>query len=92
MQDTSFVWPDLSGGLVPIVIGVTGHRFLRDRDTEKLEDKVGGIFSRLRKDFPHSPLILLTPLAEGAGRPRCLHRQEGKEQRRAGGHPDHTPP
>jgi hypothetical protein len=66
MSDARFIWPDLSLGLAPIVVGVTGHRFLREEDVDNLQGKVREVFARLRKDFPHSPLLLLTPLAEGA--------------------------
>lgn len=52
--------------LIPIIIGVTGHRDLRDEDREKLEEQVRLIFTELKKDYPHTPLVLLSPLAEGA--------------------------
>jgi hypothetical protein len=52
----------------PLVIGVTGHRDLRPEDRAKLEDKVKEIFLRLRQDYPATPLILVSALAEGADR------------------------
>jgi hypothetical protein len=54
--------------LVPIVLGVTGHRDIRDEDTSKLKDKIRGIFKKISQDYPNTPLVLLTPLAEGADR------------------------
>jgi hypothetical protein len=54
--------------LIPIVIGVTGHRDLRDEDRRGLEDQVRSIFTDLKKDYPNTPLVLLSPLAEGADR------------------------
>jgi hypothetical protein len=52
----------------PLVIGVTGHRDLRPEDRAKLEEKVKEIFLQLHKDYPATPLILVSALAEGADR------------------------
>jgi hypothetical protein len=64
--------PALSGrrslrGL-PIIVGVTGHRDLRAEDLAELERAVGRILDQLRADYPTTPLLALTPLAEGADR------------------------
>jgi Flp pilus assembly protein TadB len=57
---------------LPLVIGVTGHRDLRDDDLPRLEREVGDIITRLRRDFlrndPETPIIVLSALAEGADR------------------------
>jgi hypothetical protein len=55
---------------LPIIIGVTGHRDLDLRpDYERvLRERIDAIFARLARDFPTTPLLLLTPLAEGADR------------------------
>jgi len=57
---------------LPLVIGVTGHRDLRDRDIPALEREVAAIISALRHDYLHgdreTPLIILSALAEGADR------------------------
>jgi hypothetical protein len=57
---------------LPLVIGVTGHRDLRDEDVPRLEKEVGAIIARLRRDFlrddPETPIVVLSPLAEGADR------------------------
>jgi len=53
---------------LPLVIGVTGHRDLRAQDREPLEDQVRKIFADLQKRYCHTPLVLLSPLAEGADR------------------------
>jgi hypothetical protein len=57
---------------LPLVIGVTGHRDLRDKDVPQLEEKVGAIIRRLRRDYldddPQMPIIVLSSLAEGADR------------------------
>ncbi|MFS8084533.1 MAG: hypothetical protein ACMG6H_02810, partial [Acidobacteriota bacterium] len=55
-------------GSLPLVIGVTGHRDLRAEDVPKLEIPVREIIEKFRVDFPGTPLILLSALAEGADR------------------------
>jgi hypothetical protein len=54
--------------LIPIVVGVTGHRDLRPEDIPGLEKKVRRIFQFLRDKYPQTPLLVLSPLAEGADR------------------------
>lgn len=54
--------------LLPLVVGVTGHRDLRDQDCQALKARVQGIFDQLRKLYPTTPLLLLSALAEGADR------------------------
>jgi hypothetical protein len=57
---------------LPLVIGVTGHRDLRDQDVPTLEREIAAIFERLRHDYLHgdveTPIIVLSSLAEGADR------------------------
>jgi hypothetical protein len=57
---------------LPLVIGVTGHRDLRDQDIPALEREVAAIITALRHDYLHgdreTPLIILSSLAEGADR------------------------
>lgn len=55
-------------GPLPIIIGVTGHRDLRAEDRQKLTVAVDRVFQQIRAKCPHTPLILLSPLAEGADR------------------------
>ena len=54
--------------LAPLVIGVTGHRDLREEDWIHLAAKVKEILLDLRKDYPATPLIVISALAEGADR------------------------
>jgi hypothetical protein len=54
--------------LAPLVIGITGHRDIREEDRPGLEDKVKEIFLKLRQDYSSTPLILVSALAEGADR------------------------
>lgn len=58
------------GGIVPLplVIGVTGHRDLREEDRAPLEGRVRQVFAEFQRRYPSTPLLLLSPLAEGADR------------------------
>src|SRR5262249_32407575 len=57
---------------LPLVIGVTGHRDLRDEDVPRLEREVAAVIAGLRRDYlrddPRTPIIVLSALAEGADR------------------------
>ena len=55
-------------GRIPLVLGVTGHRRLRAEDIPRLEAAVRDLFTALRRASPTTPLLLITPLAEGADR------------------------
>jgi hypothetical protein len=55
-------------GPLALVIGITGHRDLRAEDCEALEGQVRAVFDELRGRYRDTPLILLSPLAEGADR------------------------
>ena len=60
--------PRLALLTAPLIIGVTGHRDLEPDDVPKLQHKVKHIFARLREKYPSTPLLVLSPLAEGADR------------------------
>ncbi len=53
-------------GPLPLVVGVSGHRAIRSQDVPALEAAVGAIFDALKADCPMTPLVLLSPCAEGA--------------------------
>src|SRR5580704_7116092 len=55
-------------GLLPLVVGVTGHRDLADEDSQDIVHQVSSLFATLRRSYPHTPIILLSSLAEGADR------------------------
>jgi hypothetical protein len=71
---------DISFEPASLVIGVTGHRDLRDEDIPHLKTAVADVFGRLACDYANSrlaadasgqrahatPMIVLSPLAEGA--------------------------
>jgi hypothetical protein len=57
---------------LPLVIGATGHRDLREQDIPELERAVAEVIERLKRDYLHgdkeTPIIVLSSLAEGADR------------------------
>jgi len=67
--------------LIPIVVGVTGHRDLREEDIPELEKNVKAVFEKIRHKYKpliktfggkdkgkYPPITILSPLAEGADR------------------------
>ncbi len=59
----------LSVQKVPIVIGVTGHRELDPEDLDRLQSATRKVLAKIQsKRNPETPLVLLSPLAEGADR------------------------
>lgn len=55
-------------GRLPLVIGVTGHRGLRDADMPNYRARVGEFFDDLQRRYPATPLRVLSALAAGADR------------------------
>jgi hypothetical protein len=53
---------------VPVVIGVTGHREIADGARAAVRSAVVGFFERLASATAGAPIVLLSPLAEGADR------------------------
>ncbi len=53
---------------LPLVLGVTGHIDLRESDLPKLRESVARVLQDLRRLAPHTPFVLISPLAEGADR------------------------
>jgi hypothetical protein len=60
--------PDLEKSLLPLIVGVTGHRDLGHDEIAGVTQQVRGLFGMLRATYPHTPIILLSSLAEGADR------------------------
>jgi len=54
-----------NAALAPLVIGVTSHRNIDAREIEAVRNRVRELFLQLRQEFPHAPLTILSPLAEG---------------------------
>lgn len=55
-------------GPLPIALGVTGHRNIRDEDRPELERLVGRVIDELCQKVPHTPIEIISSLAEGADR------------------------
>ena len=51
---------------IPIIFGVTGHRDLRDEDIVSLEASVRELLASYQTKYPHTELIVISALAEGA--------------------------
>ncbi|MFD0740484.1 hypothetical protein ACFQZQ_14460 [Lysobacter koreensis] len=49
-----------------LVIGVTGHRKLRESELPALQEKVRGFLLGLQARYPQLPLVLVSSLAEGS--------------------------
>ncbi len=57
-----------NSGIVPLILGITGHRNPSTAHLDQLSGELARIFTELRQRFPHTPLKLISPLAEGADR------------------------
>lgn len=55
-------------GLVPLTVGVTGHRDLLASEISRIRLLVRSFLAQLQEQFPDRPLELLSALAEGADR------------------------
>lgn len=53
---------------IPFIVGVTGHRDLVEEEIPLLEKKLKEILQSIQMQCPHTPVALLTALAEGADR------------------------
>lgn len=51
---------------IPIVIGVTGHRDLRQQDIPNLRRAVHSELEKIKTEYPHSDFVMLNSLASGA--------------------------
>lgn len=58
--------------LIPLYLGITGHRDIRDEDRAVLKQLINDFIQKKQKQCPHTPVVLLTPLAEGADRLAAL--------------------
>ena len=59
-------------GLVPIVFGATGHRDIPEVDHVVLRQAICSQLHQTKNQYPNSPLILVSGLAEGADRIMAL--------------------
>lgn len=51
--------------VAPLVVGVTSHRNIPAREVEPIRARVRALLTQLQSEFPHAPLTVLSPLAEG---------------------------
>ena len=72
---------------IPITIGVTGHRAVREEDREALYAAVMSELKLLRELYPNSPFVMLNSLAEGADRSAVRRRGERAGDPHCGGAP-----
>jgi len=54
--------------LIPLYLGITGHRDIRDEDKFLLKEEIKKIIGNKQIQCPDTPVVILTPLAEGADR------------------------
>lgn len=59
---------EISSTAIPLVIGVTGHRDLVLEEYGLIKNRVRDFLHELQRDYPELPLLIMTPLAEGADR------------------------
>lgn len=67
-SDELLKWAPEFEPLVPIVVGVTGHRDIHPAHLIRIQEQIRTAFKELRKRYPSTPIVLLSPLAEGADR------------------------
>jgi hypothetical protein len=56
---------NLELGLIPIIVGITGHRDISESDSLLLETSINESLDNFQCKYPHSPKVLLSGLAEG---------------------------
>lgn len=59
---------EFKNSLIPLYLGITGHRDLRDEDKDKLIEMIKEFIRSKQAECPHTPVVMLSPLAEGADR------------------------
>ena len=59
---------DKKTDFIPLYIGITGHRDIRDEDKQRLKQLIKRIIEEKIAQCPNTPIAILTPLAEGADR------------------------
>jgi len=63
---------------IPFVLGVTGHRDIEQGCLEGIKDRLREIYDFVTKEYADTPIILLSPLADGADRIAVEVAQEDK--------------
>lgn len=65
---------------IPLVLGITGHRDINECNIESLKQKVFELFDYLIDKYPNTPIVFLSPLADGADRIAAQVALENKYQ------------
>ncbi|HEY6449948.1 MAG TPA: hypothetical protein VIX60_04645 [Candidatus Cybelea sp.] len=68
LSDVMHIEQSVPRGLLPLVVGVTGHRDLAADEVRNAVQRVRDLFRSLKRSYPHTPIVLLSSLAEGADR------------------------
>ncbi|MGH8042317.1 MAG: hypothetical protein ACREPN_09770 [Rudaea sp.] len=55
----------MNANVTPLVIGVTSHRNIPAHEIDPIRIRVRELLAQLRREFPHSPLTVISALAEG---------------------------
>lgn len=69
---------EMEKSFIPIILGITGHRDIPRDDYDIIKNKIKETISELKKAYPNTPLILLTPLAEGGDRIAAIAANESE--------------
>jgi len=59
---------DKNSAQIPLYLGITGHRDLREEDKMILKQMIKDIIEEKKSQCPNTEIVMLTPLAEGADR------------------------
>jgi hypothetical protein len=66
MPTSALEVPSSNDVLIPIVLGVVGHREIHPEAIPKLEAALNQLFAEYEQDYPNSLFVIETPLAPGA--------------------------
>lgn len=59
---------DHNTSLIPLYLGISGHQDISEEDKPRLKQMIKDIIKEKKIQCPDTPIIILTPLAEGADR------------------------
>lgn len=68
MNDEPFISGVSQPSRLPLIIGVTGHIDLAEADLPHLKETVRSVFDAITSQFANTPIVVMSPLAEGADR------------------------
>jgi len=65
LDEANFAEVGMESG-IPLLVGVTGYRRLQEHQVPALRDAIVAVLSSLQGAYPHTPLMLMSPLAAGS--------------------------